>query len=95
MHKRSFVLLRPWCCPHHSLLIKRSLTLTSATWDHSTNLAAESFDSTAVVNLLATASATSEIRGGELPWRGAKKKLERERNWELQIIEGRKFVWAR
>ena len=54
--------------------------MTSATWDHSTNLATESFDSTAVVNLLATASATSEIRGGELPWRGAKKKIgEREK----------------
>ena len=32
-----------------------------------TNLAAVSFDSTAVVSLLATANATSEMRAGELP----------------------------
>lgn len=37
-----------------------------------------SFDSTAVVNLLATASATSEIRAGELPC-GAKMKEEKKR----------------
>jgi len=33
-----------------------------------TYLAAVSLESTAVVNLLATARATSEIKGGELPW---------------------------
>lgn len=32
-----------------------------------THLAAVSLESTAVVNLLATARATSEIKGGELP----------------------------
>ena len=37
-------------------------------WYNPTNLAAVSFDSTAVVNLLATANATSEIKGGELPY---------------------------
>ena len=46
-------------------------------WCHLTNLAAVSFDSTAVVNLLATANATSEIRGGELPYGNVKQIKEK------------------
>lgn len=44
-----------------------------------------SFDSTAVVNLLATASATSEIRAGELPC-GAKIKDEKK-TWQGELIK--------
>ena len=51
-------------------------------------LAAVSFDSTAVVNLLATASATSDIRAGELPCRAKKKEEKKIEQGELIKIGG-------